>query len=205
MEVALLNAIICGSATGGYPTMLDLQRGQFEHDERFHREIARLSVHARLNHMALHFCKYTGQFAAVCSSGDSKLRSRTIIDSFIISLCSANTLGLSLADHISPRSRNSTNLHDLGLYLSNELCHSRKLDDPWLFAAHAVAAGKMARACEKIDHLEAFPFREVAQEAVITLTQLALMAAAAHGIELISAVQDRRNQIRSRCLIAAFE
>jgi hypothetical protein len=185
--------------------MLDLQRDQFEHDERFHRDIARLDVHSRLNHMALHFCKYTGQLAAVCSTGDPQLRSRTITDSFIISLCSANTLGLNLADHIAPSLGSFPSLRDLGLYLSNKLCPSTKLDDTWLFTAHAIAAAKMARACEKIDHLEAFPFREVSQEAVITLCQIALMAAAAHNIELISGVEARRNQIRSRSLIALFK
>jgi hypothetical protein len=33
---------------GGQPVMLDLQREQFDHDERFHREIARLNIEARL-------------------------------------------------------------------------------------------------------------------------------------------------------------
>jgi hypothetical protein len=76
--------------------MLGLQREQFEHDERFHREIVRLNIHARLNHMALHFCKYTGQFATVRASGDPELRMKTITDSFIISLCSANALNFNL-------------------------------------------------------------------------------------------------------------
>jgi hypothetical protein len=67
--------------------MLGLQRAQFDHDERFHREITRLSIEARLKHMALHFCKYTGRFAAVVHSPeDSSLRSKTITDTFIISL-----------------------------------------------------------------------------------------------------------------------
>ena len=40
-----------------------LQIAQLKHDEFYHREIARLTVHARLNHMALHLCKYVGQLA----------------------------------------------------------------------------------------------------------------------------------------------
>jgi hypothetical protein len=140
--------------------MLDLQREQFEHDERFHREIARLNVHARLNHMALHFCKYTGQFATVCASSDAKLRARTITDSFIISLCSANTLNFNLGEHVAPNLGISSTIRDIGIYLAETVDRSAKKDDSWLFSAHAMQAGKMARACEKIDHLEAFPFRE---------------------------------------------
>ena len=43
--------------------LFTLQLEQFEHDEKYHREIARLTTHHRLNHMALHFAKYTGQLA----------------------------------------------------------------------------------------------------------------------------------------------
>jgi hypothetical protein len=56
---------------GGWPVMPDLQREQFAHDERFHREIVRLSTETRLKHMALHFCKYTGQFATVLQNSDT--------------------------------------------------------------------------------------------------------------------------------------
>jgi hypothetical protein len=89
---------------GGWLVMLDLQREQFAHDECFHREIARLSIAARLKHMALHFCKYTGQFATVLQNRESAaLRIRTITDSFIISLCSANSLNFDLSKHIAPQ------------------------------------------------------------------------------------------------------
>jgi hypothetical protein len=89
---------------GGWPVMLDLQREQFAHDERFHREIVRLSTETRLKHMALHFCKYTGQFATVLQNSDTAaLRFRTITDSFIISLCSANALNFNLSEHIAPQ------------------------------------------------------------------------------------------------------
>jgi hypothetical protein len=184
--------------------MLDLQREQFEHDERFHREILYLSIHARLNHMALHFCKYTGQLAEACSSGNAELRSRTIVDSFIISLCSANALTLNLSAHIAPDLGYPTTLRDLGLYLGKTLYASTKLDDHWLFVAHARFAGKLARACEKIDHLEEFPFREEMRDAVLELCRLTLVAAGVHAIDLLSAVRDRRKQIRNPVLIAMY-
>jgi hypothetical protein len=94
--------------------MLGLQREQFEHDEWFHREIVRLSIAARLKHMALHFCKYAGQFAAVARDPENApLRLRTITDSFIISLCSANTLNFNLSEHVAPNLGGAATLRDL--------------------------------------------------------------------------------------------
>jgi hypothetical protein len=184
---------------GGQPNMLDLQREQFEHDERFHREIVRLDLAARLKHMALHFCKYTGQFAAILDGPENaELRSRTIIDSFIISLCSANALNFNLAEHITPRLSGAATLHDIGFHLSHELYPKAHLNNSWLFTHHAIHAARMARACEKIDHLEGFPFREELQEAVLRLCQIGVIAAYTNNIDLFLAVRDRRAQIRDR-------
>ena len=46
--------------------LFQLQLEQFRHDEIYHREISRLTVHQRLNHTALHFSKYAGQIAEIC-------------------------------------------------------------------------------------------------------------------------------------------
>jgi hypothetical protein len=179
--------------------MLGLQREQFDHDERFHREIARLSTEARLKHMALHFCKYTGQFAALLHSPETtSLRLRTITDSFIISLCSANALNFNLSEHVAPQIGGAATLRDLGLYLASQLYPTATLDDTWLLATHAVHAAKMARACEKIDHLEAFPFRNELCEAALSLCQVALIAASRNNIDLYQAVEERRREIRQR-------
>lgn len=178
--------------------MLDLQREQFEHDERFHKEILRLNIHARLNHMALHFCKYTGQFAAVCASGDAELRSRTIIDSFIISLCSANVLNLNLTEYVAPALGLTATFRDIGLHLANRLYPEARLDDSWLLLTHAIHSGKMAKACEKIDHLEAFPFRDELNDSVIKICQIAIVAAIANNIDILSSIRGRRTSIRQR-------
>jgi len=179
--------------------MLDLQREQFNHDERFHRDIARLNVDARLKHMALHFSKYTGQFASVLHAPENTpLRLKTITDSFIISLCSANTLNFNLSEHVAPHPGGAATLRDLGLHLAHQLYPAAKLDDVWLMSAHAIHAAKMAAACEKIDHLEAFPFRDELQKAVLRLCQITLIAAHTNNLDLLSAVQERRREIRAR-------
>ena len=200
-RLRLSSGIIHPWGTGGQPIMLDLQREQFEHDERFHREITRLSVHARLNHMALHFCKYTGQFATVCASSDAKLRERTIVNSFIISLCSANTLNFNLGECVAPNLGTST-VRDIGIYLADTFERSETKDDNWLLSVHAIQSGKMARACEKIDHLEEFPFRKELRDAILRLCQIALIAASIYGIDLHNAVHTRRQQIRNSFILA---
>jgi hypothetical protein len=181
----------------GRAVMLELQREQFEHDERFHREILRLNIHARLNHMALHFCKYTSQIATVCGSKDAHLRERTIVDSFIICLSTANILNLDLSEAMRTNSE-GYDIRDFGLRLAERRYPSIKLDDNWLLCAYAVETGKMARACEKIDHLEPFPFREKITEALIGLCEISLIAASINDIHIASAVQDRRKEIRLR-------
>jgi hypothetical protein len=114
--------------------------------------------------MALHFCKYTGQFAEVRASGDMQLRSRSITDSFIISLCSANALNINLARHFGTDiGYESATLRDIGLHLSEKLYPSTKFDDDWLLVTHATLAGKMARACEKIDHRETLSNADMAE------------------------------------------
>lgn len=179
--------------------MLDLQREQLAHDERFHREIARLSTAARLKHMALHFCKYTGQFATVLLNPEATaLRVRTITDSFIISLCSANSLNFDLSKHLAPQVGEAATFRDLGLHLASQLYPSATLNDSWLMTAHAIHSAEMARACEKIDHLEAFPFREEIQNAVLKLCQIAIIAAYAASLDLVAAIQERRREVRDR-------
>jgi len=187
--------ILARTGDRGRAVMLELQRGQFEHDERFHREIARLSIHARLNHMALHFCKYTGQFAKLVASKDDELRSRTIVDSFIICLCAANALNVDLS---TVAKFENTDVHSCGFWLAERLYPSVKLDDNWLLGAYAIEAGKMARACEKVDHLESFPFRDMLTEAVAKLCQISLIAATINRIDIVSAVENRRKEIRLR-------
>jgi hypothetical protein len=180
--------------------MLDLQREQFVHDERFHREIARLSLQARLNHMALHFCKYSGQIATVCETQDSNLRARTVTDSFIISLCAANTLNFDLSNAVADGLRSCSNdLHNLGLSLYGKIYPSLKQpDDHWLLGIYAIYAGKMARACEKADHLETFSYRAELQESIIRICQLSLIAASVNHIDLLTTTRERRKEMRLR-------
>src|ERR1700692_2758213 len=75
--------------------LFELEVEQHHHDETYHREIARLSLHHRLNHMALHFSKYVGKLAA---ARDSAAMTSTFVDTFIIAMSTANILNVKLWD-----------------------------------------------------------------------------------------------------------
>ncbi|MBE5074232.1 hypothetical protein IM511_07925 [Erythrobacteraceae bacterium E2-1 Yellow Sea] len=158
----------------GLDDLSRLQWTQFEHDEKFHREIARLTVQDRLKHMALHFAKYSGGLAE--GPGDDEL-ARLVTDIFVIALSSANILNLKLADR------------------HNELAAGSEGD----FATKvAISAGRMAAACEKMDHLEAFPFREKITEQILALMSAAISFADQRGWDLSSMVAKRLQPVKEK-------
>lgn len=175
-----------------------LQVAQQTHDEKYHREIARLTVHARLNHMALHFAKYVGQLATAIESDDRRLVRRTITDAFVIALSSANTLNLPLAEAI-PFARDARSISQLGGMLPNDRNRPN-----WLLLSFAVPTGQIARACEKLDHVEGFPFRETITEGVVAVCQATIISAHDYDIHLPSAVRERFAEIEPKYLFHHF-
>src|ERR1700744_5090150 len=78
--------------------LFELQIEQHHHDENYHREIARLSMHQRLNHMALHFAKYAGKIA--CAENLTEV-APVYVDTLIIALSTANILNVEIWDHLA--------------------------------------------------------------------------------------------------------
>lgn len=160
----------------GLDDLSRLQWSQFEHDEKFHREIARLTVQDRLKHMALHFAKYSGGLAEGPSEDEL---CRLVTDVFVIALSSANILNLKLADR------------------HNELS---RVGDGDFATKVAIASGRMAAACEKMDHLEAFPFREKITEAVLDLLGAAIEFADQNSWDLPSLVAARLQPVKKKSI-----
>ncbi|MEO1969122.1 MAG: hypothetical protein ABGW87_10470 [Sphingomonadaceae bacterium] len=121
-----------------------VQFAQFEHDEKYHREISRLSMQDRLRHMALHFAKYAGRLH---DGPDDEVIKQTAIDSLIIAISCANILNRDVSGIAGLQIRQGEGFEHFARMLT-------------------VAAGKMAAACERIDHLEDFPFRSAITEQV---------------------------------------
>src|SRR5262249_6447012 len=85
--------------------LFELQVEQHRHDETYHREIARLTLHQRLNHTALHLAKCAGKVAA---ADNVESMTPVYVDTFIIALSTASILNIELwfllghADHDVP-------------------------------------------------------------------------------------------------------
>jgi len=176
-----------------------LQIAQLKHDEFYHREIARLTVHARLNHMALHFAKYVGQIATAIESNDQPLIRRIITDTFVIALSSANTLNLSLGTAIG-LARDARSLSELGGVLAKAINRPNSL-----LLSLAVPTGQIARACEKLDHVEGFPFRETIAEGIISICEAVIVGAHDHDFDLPSSVRDRFREIEPKYIFHPVE
>src|SRR5205823_4710500 len=75
-----------------------MQREQFRHDERNHKDILCLPKPDRLKHYGLHYAKYVGRLAR--GSAEGKTDEKTLVDAILVALSAANTLlqDLSKAD-----------------------------------------------------------------------------------------------------------
>jgi hypothetical protein len=141
---------------------------------RNHFDIISLHKTERLKHYGLHFAKYVGRFAR--ESGEPKPVDRTLVDTLLVGLSTANTLHQDLSkEQFGPATR------------------AAQLDPLRTFAD---AAGRFADACEKIDHLEEFlPITRVANRDVVIWT---ISIAAERHFDLRSAIQVRRKELASR-------
>lgn len=162
--------------------LIQLQQRQYLHDKDFHPDILGLSTADRLKHFTLHNAKYAARFAAEEDSEDSKVFLATLTDAFVIILATANTLLQRLElDKMgsSPKelSRENMTLSFTRRYLSQ--------------------VGKMAKACESIDHLEAFPFREAITDANLALVKLVWEESSRRNVDLIQAYAKRIDDVES--------
>lgn len=153
-----------------------LQWEQFEHDEKYHREIARLTVQDRLKHMALHFAKYAGEIFA--GPSEDKFR-RLVTDTLIIGISAANTLNIRLADNVGQTDAGNASDFDRQL---------------------VVAAGRMATACEKLDHLEDFPFRSHIAGEVLKIIDSAIAVFVDREWDVVISIKERLAPVKAKSI-----
>jgi hypothetical protein len=179
MSLSLVSAKPSGFETLTAPELDQLQLEQFQHDETYHREIARLTVQSRLTHMTLHFAKYAGYLAEGC---DEARQQQITTDVFVIALSSANILNIKLSD-------------------VGDLQSGKPIKTASDFArCLSIAAGRMAAACEKLDHLEDFPFRPVIRDGAIACAKAALAFCALKNWDTSGLVRERLTGIKAKSL-----
>ncbi|OYX08821.1 MAG: hypothetical protein B7Z08_07525 [Sphingomonadales bacterium 32-68-7] len=135
-----------------------VQFAQFEHDEKYHREISRLTVQDRLRHMALHFAKYAGRLLEEPADAQFKR----------------------IAKAVGGESSNAP-----------REAFAKRL---------AIAAGRMAGACERLDHLEDFPFRAVILAEVLAILGACLDLFDAEGWNAVAEMEERLAPIKAKSI-----
>jgi hypothetical protein len=170
------------------PSLHDLQWMQLRHDEQFHRDVVQLPVANRLKHYALHFAKYVGNFAAANERSDKPAFDRALVDSFIIALAAANTLGMDLRQVAAAPSP------------EDPLDSLENSAGAAFVLALTQPVGRLAKACESLDHVEAFPFREEMQSAVAEVFRLVMAQGAFRQMNLTTSALERLDQVESRHL-----
>jgi hypothetical protein len=154
-----------------------LQLEQFTHDEVYHREIARLNVQDRLKHMALHFAKYAGNLAE--AADDDRVVKKAATDTFIIAVSTANILNVRLSELMRPTQAETSKSF------------------PTLLAIHA---GRMAAACEKLDHLEDVAFRPIIRDNAVALAAAAADEAQRRGWNIVDLVRVRLSGVKQKMM-----
>lgn len=181
--------------------LLTMQSQQYDHDEFFHKEITRLNVHQRLNHMTLHFAKYAGKICScILNTQDEQTLKKTVIDSFIISTTCANILNIRISDKLSFSDvRMPENLLDLGHDIATQLNIDTK-DSLWIIKTFPIIVGELAKACESVDHLESYQYRETIADCVIRICSLMFVAASHLNIDLTTEVSNRLNGVKEKSI-----
>lgn len=177
--------------------LIALQWAQLEHDEAYHKDIVVLPLSHRLKHMALHNAKYTAYFFRAIDCNDVAPLHRAVTDAFVIALATANALNQDLGHDLKPRTENANSLSQLGAMLAEEI--PRNPHDPmWLVRTFAEHTGRLAKACESLDHIEAIPFRETMKDANLELFKTILAEASGRKLNITELYRSRIREVERR-------
>jgi len=177
----------------------ELQREQLTHDKDYHPDILSLDTTKRVIHMSLHNAKYAARFVAAHEDSDRVLHRETLTDAFVISVATANALTHDLRKSISDEMLNLNDLATVGSELkkaqgSNQSFHRR----------YSAEVGQMAKACESLDHLENYPFREKLTEANANIFKLVLSDAADKDVDIVKEYRSRLSQVEANSPFSIF-
>ena len=117
------------------------------------------------------------------------------VDELVIALSTANIVNVELFDLLERDGREFPGLLTFARSLASSM-QSVIGDRHALLRATAVASGRMAAACEKIDHLEEISFRAEIRDCIAQLGSIALAFLASNGIDPMQAVRDRLGGVK---------
>lgn len=178
-----------------------LQLRQQAHDDGYHADIRNLLPARSVTHMTLHQTKYMGAMAAALEAGDAAALRRLITDSFVIVLATANILGQDLSAMAGPQA----GLGELGcVWLRTNRAGCDVFDGRQVTLRYAALCGRMAKACEALDHLEDFPSRATLAACNADLLHMVVALAASRNLDLETAYDARIAAVEAKSVFNGF-
>jgi hypothetical protein len=175
----VLPSVLAGS------DLAQLQTRQVIHDAKYHADVANMPLESRMRHLVLHFAKYVGKLAQCQSDGDPVLKD-TLVDVLIIALSARGALNEDCSDSLT---YSGSSLQLVGTQ-ANALAHG-------VFVALARETGRMAKACEALDHNEQLPYLSIWNAGANNVLQIAGSALQMLSVDISAAVQNRWMKIES--------
>jgi hypothetical protein len=166
--------------------LASFQNEQFRHDRVAHGEMLALPLHRRLAHFTLHFAKYQAVMLSSLKNGSTDPIARLITDSLIILLAAANALGVRLRAELNGESHADTG----------------PIGNDQLVDSYIETVGDMAKACEAFDHIKNFPSELVFKAAMARLTAIVIALAELNGVDLLTMVPKRWDQVERRLSVS---
>lgn len=152
--------------------------------------------------MTLHFAKYTGYFTCAKQKRDRNLFDRTLIDAFIIVLASANCLNVSLTERLDAGDMAKyLDLGRIGQALARQLLQGQGDQFEYSATALAIHSGRMAKACEALDHLEGLDFRGELERSLLEIARVVVAMASYLGIDLEARTMERWRSIEQKSIL----
>lgn len=185
--------------------LIDLQNQQVTHDRDHHHDIYTLPHPQRMNHYVLHFSKYVGRLSETHSSEETRQQQleKTLADSFIVVLASANTLNLDLQEELeSTFYVTSSILSELIDEFGRQIDPEDKYElQQWWFSEYAGPAGEMSNAMESRDHMEPMNVREVFEDQTVEILSILLTVAGNLPVDLEQLLHDRWTEIEEESIL----
>ena len=181
--------------------LISLQWNQLRHDDSYHKDIVVLPLSQRISHMALHYAKYTSSFFRHELEDDDESLRTTLTDAFAIALATANALNQDLGLEIGDFAKCTMSMCELGDLIRDDLLREPEANSPfWIGLQFARHTGNLAKACESLDHIEPFPFRDKMKEANLSLFSLVLALASELGVDLAHLYKLRMREIEQKSI-----
>jgi len=174
-----------------------LQMHQRERYTCVHHDISCFPYPERIKHLTLHLAKYAAALAHEYNTPTEFIR--TVVDVFIVCLSAAEILEIDLsnvAEKWGASTADQSPLIKPGLAIWER---ESKVDvrQGSYFRDLSIIVGRMAAACEALDHRESVHYRSVLHDPIVELCRISFIMASALSLDLMSAVTGRWQEAKA--------